>query len=252
MFPNTFSFPPGHSVWLYSSASLVTRNGQVTEFCPMECGQGPWWPPPGWAWNKLVWNLPGHFSPHMPYTFPEQRGLRRGQSHTRARNLILWMTPRKATPVLWVLNMTKKYKDFSSHWKFSSSDTEARISFSQVPVGLSSLGVWKHDSKLGFPGGSVVKNTKNMPTNAGDAGSITVSGRSPGGENGNPLQYSCLGNPMDRGAWWATIHAVTEASLNLSISLTPLNHKRGLETHTHTHTHTQMAWMWRELEGRKI
>ena len=47
----------------------------------------------------------------------------------------------------------------------------------------------------GFPGGSVVENP---PDNAGDAGSIPESGRSPGGGNGNPLQYSCLENPMDR------------------------------------------------------
>ena len=51
-------------------------------------------------------------------------------------------------------------------------------------------------------GGAVLKNP---PANAGDAGSISGLGRSPGGENGNPLQYSCLGNPMDRGAWWATV-----------------------------------------------
>ena len=50
----------------------------------------------------------------------------------------------------------------------------------------------------GFPGDSVVKNP---PANAGDAGSIPVSGRSPGAGNGHPLQSSCLGNPMDRGAW---------------------------------------------------
>ena len=49
---------------------------------------------------------------------------------------------------------------------------------------------------LGLPGGSV----KNPPINAGDAGSIPGSGRSPGEGKGNPLQYSCLGNPMDRGA----------------------------------------------------
>ena len=52
---------------------------------------------------------------------------------------------------------------------------------------------------FGFPGGSVVKNP---PANAGDAGSIPGSRGSPGEGNGNPLQYSCLGNPMDRGAWW--------------------------------------------------
>ena len=50
---------------------------------------------------------------------------------------------------------------------------------------------------MGFPGGSVVKN---MPVKAGDAGSIPGSGRYPGEGNGNPLQYSCLGYPMDRGA----------------------------------------------------
>ena len=53
-------------------------------------------------------------------------------------------------------------------------------------------------STSGFPGGSVVKNT---PANEGDTGSIPGSGRSPGEGDGNPLQYSCLGNPMDRGAW---------------------------------------------------
>ena len=57
----------------------------------------------------------------------------------------------------------------------------------------------------GFPGGSVVKN---LPANAGDAGLIPGLERSPGERNGNPLQYSCLRNPMERGAWWATIHGV--------------------------------------------
>ena len=61
----------------------------------------------------------------------------------------------------------------------------------------------------GFPGGSVVKNP---PANAGDVGLIPGSGRSPGEGNGNPLQYSCLGNPMDREAWWATVHGVTKES----------------------------------------
>ena len=55
---------------------------------------------------------------------------------------------------------------------------------------------------------------KNPPANAGDirdAGSIPRSGRCPGGGHGNPLQYSCLENPMDRGAWQATVHRVTES-----------------------------------------
>ena len=65
---------------------------------------------------------------------------------------------------------------------------------------------------MGFPGGTVVKNP---PANAGDkkdAGSIPGLGRSPGGGgNGNPLQYSCLGNPIDKGAWRATLHADSES-----------------------------------------
>ena len=55
----------------------------------------------------------------------------------------------------------------------------------------------------GFPGGSVVKESA---CNTGDPGSIPGLGRSSGGRHGNPLQYSCLENPMDRGTWWATVH----------------------------------------------
>ena len=54
--------------------------------------------------------------------------------------------------------------------------------------------------QLGFPGGSVVVKKKSPPASAGDVGLIPGSGKSPGGGNGNPLQNSCLGNPMDRGA----------------------------------------------------
>ena len=56
----------------------------------------------------------------------------------------------------------------------------------------------------GLSGGSVGKASPYYP---GDMGSVSKSGRFPGGGNGNPLQYSCLGNPMDRGAWWATFHS---------------------------------------------
>ena len=52
---------------------------------------------------------------------------------------------------------------------------------------------------------------KDPPANAGDVGWIPGSGRSPGEGNDNPLQYSCLENPMDRGAWWATVHGVTKS-----------------------------------------
>ena len=63
----------------------------------------------------------------------------------------------------------------------------------------------------GFPGGLVIKN---LPASAGDAGSIPGSGRSPGEGNDNPLQYSCLGNPMDRGVCRATVHGVAESWLS--------------------------------------
>ena len=60
---------------------------------------------------------------------------------------------------------------------------------------------------------------KNPPANAGDAGAAGLtsgSGRSPGEGNGNPLQYSCLGNPMDGGAWWAAVHGVAKSRRRLS------------------------------------
>ena len=62
---------------------------------------------------------------------------------------------------------------------------------------------------MGFPVGSAVKN---LTANAGDVSSIPGLGRSPGGGDGNPLQYSCLGNPMDRGVWQA-VRGVTESDL---------------------------------------
>ena len=64
-----------------------------------------------------------------------------------------------------------------------------------------------------FPGGPVVNI---LPVNARDTGDMDMIpgwGRSPGGGNGNPLQYSCLENPMDRGAWWAIVHGVAESGM---------------------------------------
>ena len=66
---------------------------------------------------------------------------------------------------------------------------------------------------LDFPGSSVVKNP---PAKPGDLGSIPGLRRSPGGGNGSPLEYSCLENAMDRGAWWATVHGVSESQRGLS------------------------------------
>ena len=61
-----------------------------------------------------------------------------------------------------------------------------------------------------FPGSSVVKNPPANAGDAGDASSLPMWERCTGDENGNPLQYSCLENPMDRGAWRATIHGVAK------------------------------------------
>jgi len=57
---------------------------------------------------------------------------------------------------------------------------------------------------------------ENPPASAGDTDSVPRSGRSPGEGNGNPLQYSCPGNPKDSGAWWATVHGVTKSQTCLS------------------------------------
>ena len=65
----------------------------------------------------------------------------------------------------------------------------------------------------GFPGSSDVKVSA---CNAGDLGLIPESGRSPGEGNGIPLQYSCLENPMDGGAWWPTVHGVAKSQTRLS------------------------------------
>ena len=72
----------------------------------------------------------------------------------------------------------------------------------------------------------VVLVVKNLPANAGgirDAGLISGLGRSPGGERGHPHQYSCLENPMDRGAWWTIVQGVTQRWTWL----------KGLSTHAH-------------------
>ena len=96
---------------------------------------------------------------------------------------------------------------------------------------------------MGFPRGSVVKNP---PASAGDAGSVSRLGRSPGGGDGNPCQYSCLENPMDRGAWRAAVQRVgrdlaTKQQLFCNVFFYPL------ATHS-----SILAWKipWTEEPGR--
>ena len=74
----------------------------------------------------------------------------------------------------------------------------------------------KRGSYRGFPGGSAIKNLSDNAGDARDAGSISVLGRSPREGIGNPFQYSCLENSMDRGAWQATVHGVANSQTQLS------------------------------------
>ena len=76
---------------------------------------------------------------------------------------------------------------------------------------------------IGFPGGSVGKESPCNARAAANMGSIPDLGKSPGEGHGNPLQYSCLENPMDRGAEWATVHRITKSQTQL----------KGLSKHTH-------------------
>ena len=81
--------------------------------------------------------------------------------------------------------------------------------------------------RSGFPGGSLAKNP---PANAGesrDSGSIPRSGRSLGVRNGNPLQYSCLESPRDRGAWRAVVHEVAKSHVGVNIILDTCNYSLG-------------------------
>ena len=82
---------------------------------------------------------------------------------------------------------------------------------------------------MGFSNGSVVKNLPANEGDARDADLIPGLRRSPAGGNGNPLPYSCLENPMDRGTRWATVHGPAKRWTQLNTEY----------THTHTHTHTQ-------------
>ena len=106
----------------------------------------------------------------------------------------------------------KEQTYFFSHPERLSPNTQLQI---ELAVQLSSLtdhSCWL-GMDMGFPGGSAGKESA---CNAGALSSIPGSGKSPGGGNGNPLQYSCSDNSMDRGTWRATIHGVTKSQTRLS------------------------------------
>ena len=85
---------------------------------------------------------------------------------------------------------------------------------SQMPE--NSLKRSKQNSKMGLPRWLTGNEFPSSSGATGDEGLNPGSGRSPGGGNGNPLQYSCLEKPMDRGAWWATVHGVPKSQTQLS------------------------------------
>ena len=103
------------------------------------------------------------------------------------------------------------------YWSFSTSSSNEYSGLISVRINwfdlLAVQGTLKsllqnHSSKASIPGGS---DSKKSACNAEDPGSIPGSGRSPGGEHGDPLQDSCLENSMDKGAWWATVHGVAKS-----------------------------------------
>ena len=95
---------------------------------------------------------------------------------------------------------------------------------------------WQADfvllDKLAFPGDSVVKNP---PAKAKDVGSSPESRISPGRRNGHPFQYSCLGNPLERGAWWAKVHRVAESDMTEHVHMYLTSYDRSIYPWNHNH-----------------
>ena len=90
-------------------------------------------------------------------------------------------------------------------------NTSKRKSCDEEVICHHAVGLAPYKHAEGFPSGSAVKNPPAYVGDMRDVGWIPGSGRSPGRGHGYPLQYSCLGNPTDRGAWWATVHGVAKS-----------------------------------------
>ena len=136
-----------------------------------------------------------------------------GYTHRQGSHSHLWK--RKIIFILWVFLFEVFLKKNSFYWavfllsktlqkRFNTFkvQTVAKKNLPMMPTSSILLWVWY---AWGFPSGSMVKN---LPASAGDMSLIPRLGRSPGEGNGNPLRYSCLGNPMDRGAWWAIVQRI--------------------------------------------
>ena len=140
----------------------------------------------------------------------------------------------------------------SSHLKMKwLCSVSLRIFFGGGKSSSNPITVAEHYHVLG--GLTRWRSGKESPANAGDsrnAGSIPGSGRSPGVGNGNPLQYSCLGNPIDRGAWWATVHGIAKSQKRLSAHIWfyafllwwfwGLTHSKHIMYHCYFHRHSNL------------
>ena len=129
---------------------------------------------------------------------------------------VFWWSVKGSDPMMWVLwsLLFYKWSCRNQHLFYRwSSGSMTRVT--ELESGKARI--WPQPHRLwGFPGGTVIKN---LPGNVRDTGSIAGSGRSPTVGDGNALQYSCLENSIDIGAWWATIHGVAKNQTRLSMHI---------------------------------
>ena len=132
-----------------------------------------------------------------------------------------WLSQEYSNLISWVELLLKAHRcsGHSTHIILSHAPSHRGLKLKELAKGPSPCHIsgrerFEPDSYWGsFPCGLVVKN---LPANARDAGLIPGLGRCPGGGSGNSLQYPCLGNPVDKGSWWATAHGVTKSRTQLN------------------------------------
>ena len=128
-------------------------------------------------------------------------------------NSLLMKVKEESEKVGLKLNIQKK--KIMASWQIDGETVETVSDFIFLGSKITVDGDYSNEIKrrllLGFPGGTVMKNLAASAGDARDVSSIPESGRSPGGGDGNPLQYSCLENFMDRGTWRAIVHGVTKS-----------------------------------------
>ena len=178
---------------LQSMGSQRVGHNQVTQqVCRHQTGWNQ--KPDDWgAWNTTL------FPPHQPG---------RGRSHTLQPFLQLFI---KTLP--W--NASWSLGFLSTSYLFSLVGPAINLSQGQKTKSTPAFFLFfnLHCISCSVLRASLVVQTVESACSAGDRGSIPGSGRSPGEGHGNPLQYSCLENPMDRGAWWATVHGVAKSQI---------------------------------------